>query len=905
MFFDSIIIGAGVSGMESAINLGDMGYKVLIIEKDVSIGGKMIMLSKVFPTLDCASCISAPKMAITSYHPNITMKVKSEVKSINRLEDGTFKVVFVENATYVDNDKCTGCQECEYACSVMKDDEYNGNFVGRKAAFIAFPQAIPKKAVIEKNGMSPCIAECPGGIKAHGYISLIREGKYEKAAELVLRDSPLLGSLGKACYAFCETQCTRDLLEGSLKIRKLKEFLAEWYYKKYPEPKDNNEKPAIKIDKKIAVIGSGPAGISAAHNLIKSGYQVKIFEADSQPGGMLSQLLPEFRLPKSMVERDFKNLTALGVEIQTGTEVKDIISLKKEGWDAVFIGVGAGKAVKSRLEGENLANVFNAIDFLKQAKKNPENIDFSGKTISVIGGGNVAIDSARSALRLGAESVSIIYRRDKNQMPASQDEIKEAEEEGIRFRFLLNPLKYTGINGQLSEMELINMRLGEKDKSGRPRPVPVKGSESSERVDIIIEALGLTPQTLLFNSQLKIEKNQRIAVNAATLQTSIPGVFSGGDCQRGASSIIEAVMDGNRAAFYIDRFLNSQDLDEKAFDLIYKLPAVKKEDVLLRNRDTATLPLPSEKTTDPKERTKSFKDYSTVYSEDEARYHSSRCLDCGICSECGECILACPADAIDLRQQENVNTTVANSIILATGFNLVNPHRLDLYGYGKYSNVITAQDFERLLAPTKPYNSVLRPYDGKMPDNIAYVLCAGSRDQENVSCSQICCMYSIKQAQLIMGALPLADVTIYYIDIRAFGKGFEEFYNQAEGMAVVFKKGKIAGIKEVGNGDLIVRYEDIEGSGTVKEQKHDLVILANGVTAESGISSVFVSPPPINDEFGYIRTIDPLLNPAKTSVDGVFVSGTTSAPMDIPDSILSAGTAAIQAASYIEKVKGK
>lgn len=275
------------------------------------------------------------------------------------------------------------------------------------------------------------------------------------------------------------------------------------------------------------------------------------------------------------------------------------------------------------------------------------------------------------------------------------------------------------------------------------------------------------------------------------------------------------------------------------------------------------------------------------------------------CLRCGACEIACPANAIDFNQESKEYDLEVKSVIIATGFELFQPEQKKEYGFGKFKNVIHSMQMDRLLAPTRPYNNVLRPLDGKMPDNIAYVLCAGSRDRSvnNPLCSQICCMYSIKQAQLLLGALPMADVTIYYIDIRAFGKGFDEFYEQGKGMGVEFVKGKIAKIEEKENGNLILKYEDIENGGRMAEADHDLVVLAVGVLPNIEPASLFRNNALAMNEYYYVKQMDELLSPSKTSIEGVFVAGAASGPMDIPDSILSAGAASSEAAAYIRNLK--
>ncbi len=278
-------------------------------------------------------------------------------------------------------------------------------------------------------------------------------------------------------------------------------------------------------------------------------------------------------------------------------------------------------------------------------------------------------------------------------------------------------------------------------------------------------------------------------------------------------------------------------------------------------------------------------------------------VDIENCMLCGACEKACPSSAIDFSQEEERIRVNVKTVVLATGFKLFDPISIERYGYGKYKNVITSMQMERLLAPTRPFNNILRPSDGKMPDKIAYIFCTGSRDHTvgNPICSQVCCMYSTKQAQLLMGALPMADVSLYYINIRAFGKGYNEFYLQAKDMGAKYVKGKIGSIAEKGNGNLILRYEDI-ATGQVTESEHDLVVLSVGLLANPEISKAFKNEKLSLDALNYIEQTDILISPARTSIEGVFVAGTASAPMDIPDSIMSAGAAASETSSYLKSL---
>ena len=902
MDYDILVVGGGIAGMESALTLGDMGYSVLLVEKEPTIGGKMILLSKVFPTLDCASCIATPKMAATFHHPQVTTLAYAEVDDIRKSPQGTFQVSINKKSTYVDFGKCTGCQKCEFACTVAVPDQFNFGMVARRAAYIPFAQAVPKKAVIEKHGSSPCSFACPIGMKPHGYVSLIRSGLFEEAMERILKFTPIPGSLGRTCPAPCEKECTRGELEGIVPIRKLKRFAADHYYDEYSEPKYGP--PKEKLDKKVAVVGSGPAGLTAAYKLAKSGYQVTIFEAEEEPGGMLRIAIPTYRLPRAVVNRDIKNVTALGVKIKTNHRVESLAGLKEEGFDAVFAACGATQDTKMKIEGEDLAGIEGAVDFLTSVNRG-DKVDLSGKAVMVVGGGNVAIDSARVARRLGAEKVFIQYRRSRAEMPAFEEEIEDMIEEGIELQYLKTPVRFIGENGTLAKVESIDMELGEPDKSGRRRPVPVEGSESSIEVDLSIIAIGQRPDlaTLVENDKPKLTRWNTLVVDSTTLETSIPGVFAGGDVVSGPATVVEAAHAGARAAEYMGRYLRGEQLPGKA--PVQLLPVVDKKEVLERQKEYRNLPPSERKKLLPEERVSDFREVELPLTEEEARYSASRCIDCGGCAECGQCVSACPADAIVMSKRDEHQKLEVGSVVISTGFELFDATRKVQYGYGRSPNVITAMQMDRLLSPTRPYNTVLRPSDGKIPDNIAYVLCTGSRDCKvgNELCSRVCCMYSIKQAQLIMGALPLADVTIYYIDIRAFGKEFEEFYQQAKQMGTYFVKGKVARVDPTENGNLIVRYENIGGGGKVEETEHDLVVLSVGMLPNQEALSLLSSGELEEDSHHYVKEVDEDHSPARTSIEGVYAAGSTSAVLDIPDTILHSGAAAALAAAHVERVR--
>ncbi|RMG61552.1 MAG: FAD-dependent oxidoreductase [Deltaproteobacteria bacterium] len=900
--YDVAIVGAGIAGMESALTLGDMGFRVLLVEKEPSVGGKMILLSKVFPTLDCASCISTPKMAAVAHHPMVDLLTWSEVEDV-RKEDGGFVLRVRKKSRFVDEKSCTGCGDCEKACPVPIPDRFNFDLAAHRAVHIPFPQAVPKKAVLIREGTSPCIFECPAGVKAHGYIALIRAGKYEEAFRLHMEDAPLPGVLSRACYAPCEGECSRKELEGPLRIRMLKRFMVDRYYESHPEPEE--EGPEKRREERVAVVGSGPAGLTAAYYLAREGFQVTIFEAREKAGGMLRYGIPPYRLPREVLERDLKNITSLGVSIRTGERVESLTQLK-ESFDAVFLAAGAWEPVRPGIEGEGMDGVVDAMTFLPRVfeGKFPR---LNGGKVVVIGGGNVAIDSARTALRYGAGKVEILYRRGREEMPAHDWEVDAALVEGVSLVEWRAPARFIGKGNRVVGVEAVKMEPGPPDESGRRRPVPVPGSEEVIPADLVILAIGLKPSTSPFAGEIEVNPDGTVRVDPTTMETSMPGVFAGGDAVTGPSMIIQAVAQGRKAAFFIAQRLIEGKVDPAKWREFLPPPERGKIPGLGENGrgrpdrvpPVAVREIPTEK------RVLSMDEVEEPLTEDEAVGEASRCLDCAVCSLCGECSRVCPSGAIDYSMRDSAETYHVKSLVLSTGFRLFDPSLKEQYGFGKYPNVITSMQMDRLLAPTRPSPGVVRPSDGKAPENIAFILCAGSRDRtvSNPFCSRVCCMYSVKQAQLLLGALPLAEVTVYYMDIRAFGKGYEEFFQQAKGMGISFVRGRVAKVEEGPDGNLIVVYEDTEGTGRVVRAEHDLVVLSVGILPDLSIAGVPGVREIERDELLFVREKSEVVNPGATNLEGVFVAGTASGPRDIPDTVLHAGAVSAQVGAYLLRRK--
>jgi len=882
--------------MESSIKLGDMGYKVLLVEKEASVGGRMILLSKVFPTLDCASCISGPKMSSTINHPNVTTMTCSEVGGITRDGDGSFTATITQKAKFVDWAACTGCDACQKACTVSVPDQFNADLVARRAAYIAFPQAVPKKAVLQREGTSPCIGACPAGIKAHGYVSLVRGGQPERAFQLVLDATPLVGTLGRACYAPCEVACTRTKLEGPIPIRLLKRYAADTHYGAYPAP----DGPAVTVaepnGKKVAVVGSGPAGLTAAWQLARQGYAVTILEKRELPGGYLRYAIPAYRLPPAVVDQDIANLTSLGVEIRCGVTVDDPAGLKDQGYDAVIIATGTQLATAMDTPGEEHALV--GLKLLADVAIG-DAPDMTGKNVVVVGGGNVAIDVARVCRRLGAAQVTIAYRRTREEMPAHPGEVADAEAEGVAFDFLDAPVSVVASDGQVTALELRRQQLGAPDASGRRSPVPVAGSEHLMPCDIVVSAVGMAADPAPYAALA--DARGRLPANAATLQTATPYVFAAGDVTSGPTDITRAVGSGRRAAHMVDRYLNDQPLDGFAA-LDDRLETIDCGTVLGRQQSYAYRAAVSGELSlaNPP---RGFDELEIGLTPQRASAGAGSCLDCGVCSECQECVRACPAFAIRMDQRDETQQVHVGAVVVSTGHKLFDADLKPEYGWGQYPNVITGMQMDRLIAPTRPFNTILRPSDGKKPDRIAYVSCTGSRDKQvgNPLCSKFCCMYSIKQNQLIMGTLPLADLTVHYIDMRAAGKRYEEFYQQTKDMGAQFIKGRVSKITEQPNGDLVLRYEDIENGGGIVEAEYDLVVLAVGVQPNHDVEKLFAGGELGLTEFDFVAEPQAEISPGCTSIPGVYVAGTAAGAKDIVDTILHSGAAIAQVAAHLDK----
>ncbi len=484
--------------------------------------------------------------------------------------------------------------------------------------------------------VSPCSQKCPANIDIQGYIALIAAKKYQEAVKLIKEKLPMPLTIGRICPHTCETVCRRNKVEQPVAINNLKRFAAD-YDLATGNPYMPEKQPSK--GKKVAVIGSGPAGLSASYYLAVKGYDVTIFEREKKAGGMLRYGIPEYRLPKKILDKEIDLILKLGVKIEYLKELgKDftIEDLKNQGYSAVFLGLGAQKSMDMRVEGENTEGVESGIGFLHKVAEGENVPDLNGKRVIVVGGGNTAMDAARTSLRLGASEVIVLYRRTRKEMPANDYEIEEAEEEGIKFQYLSAPVKVLK-SGDKLDVECIKMQLGEPDASGRRRPIPIEGSNYHITCDLLIKAIGQRPDLTGVNNEKLISERDRLKANPETGVTEDPFVFGGGDCVIGAATAVEAIAGGRKAAFSIDQYLTTGKINPYTMDFIIskgKLDEIPDEYFEVYEKSPrAKMPA-----VPPEERIHDFREIELGLTEEQALKEAARCLECG-CNEGFSCKL--------------------------------------------------------------------------------------------------------------------------------------------------------------------------------------------------------------------------------------------------------------------------
>ena len=586
------------------------------------------------------------------------------IRQINRLDANPMS--HSNFRAQISDDKCVACGECVTICPVNAvtlgtSFDCDGNcqsYEYRHAANTTLKKGdlhddfINERKLTGKYGTAPCKVSCPAHVSVQGYIQKASEGKYLEALEVIKKDNPLPAVCGRICPHPCEEKCSRNSLDQSLAIDAIKMFVAD---RERERSARFVPQKIAEHDNKVAVIGSGPAGLSCAYYLAVDGFKVTVFEKNSRPGGMLMMGIPAFRLEKDVLDSEIEVLRELGVEFRCGVEVgKDvtIAALREEGYEAFYLAIGAQRSAALGIVGEELEGVYGGVDFLREI--NSGSSPAVGRRCAVIGGGNVAMDVCRSAVRLGAEETYIIYRRSESEMPADKQEIAEAMAEGVKFRFLNAPVEITGKGGKVAGIRVELMELGEPDEKGRRKPVGTGKFEDIE-VDSVIAAIG---QTIdwggLDTGAMEKGKKSAAVVDNIAYQTAEHDIFAGGDCVTGPKFAIDAIAAGKQGAISISRLLRGRHLTDgrnASFE------AIDTSDVGSRidSRGVDRSPRQAVPEVDGKVSAKTFKDLREGLTEEQILREAKRCLHCGRsvvdtdkCIGCGVCTHRCKFDAIHL-----------------------------------------------------------------------------------------------------------------------------------------------------------------------------------------------------------------------------------------------------------------
>ena len=825
------------------------------------------------------------------------MHTLSEVTSVSG-DAGNFTVSLKKDARYIDINKCTGCGDCAAACPVSLPSLFEQGLGDRKATYRPYAQAVPGAYAITKKDKSPCTNACPDHVNAHAYVSLVSQKKYPEALEVINRTLPLPGIIGRVCPHPCEDVCRRQEVDAPISICTIKRFVADQV--------DVESTPIPEItprNEKVAIIGAGPAGLSAAYFLALEGFAVTIFESLPVGGGMLRVGIPDYRLPPSVLEQEIRSITRLGVDIRYNTALGHDItidSLMADGFESVYLAVGAHASMKLNIPGEDTEGVITGVQFLRETALY-ERKSVSGHVV-VVGGGDVAIDAARSAVRMGADKVSILYRRTRAEMPARNEEIEDALEEGVQIEFLMAPVEVVAENGKVTGLKCLSMELGQPDESGRRRPVPIPGSEFIAPCDVIIPAIGqrVNPAFLEGSDGVELTKWNTIIADPISCETSRKGVFAGGDAQSGPWIAIGAVAAGRQAAESIRRHINGENLTagrdpieepQKNFNPI-------PDNIERLNREHMDrIPM--------QDRLSGFAEVEKGFTEEQAVAEAGKCLNCMVCCECYECVKACGADALTLAthlEKPAVEDLDVGAIVLAPGFSPYDPSDLDFYGFGALPNVVTSMQYERMLSASGPFGGhLVRPSDHQEPKKIAWIQCVGSRDQnkcKNSYCSSVCCMYAVKEAVISKEhAGDDLECAIFFMDMRTPGKEFERFYEGAKTKhGIRFERSRIHTIEPTAGGnELSIRYVTEDGK-TINE-KFDMIVLSIGLETPPELVELANR---LNIELtpgNFCKT--ETFNPVATSREGIFVCGAFQGPKDIPQSVIDASAAAAAAGEML------